>query len=213
MNKKRILCYGDSNTWGFSPVDGHRQKRRWTRLLDLEQAEIIEEGLNSRTAVGFDVFQPHKCGYPDFIRALQTHMPLDLVVVMLGTNDLKACYHYPAIQIANGLRAFVRDFLNPALWETSPMSQLLIVSPIHLSDSIAAKSGPGGTFNEESVRQSHLLADEIKAAIEPYPVHFFDASLAAEPSEADGLHMDEENHEKLAEAMRKEILRILPELK
>ena len=49
IQKKRILCYGDSNTWGFSPYDGHRQARRWTRLLNLDQTEIIEEGLNSRT--------------------------------------------------------------------------------------------------------------------------------------------------------------------
>ncbi|MCI9040972.1 GDSL-type esterase/lipase family protein [Dubosiella newyorkensis] len=211
IQKKRILCYGDSNTWGFSPYDGHRQARRWTRLLNLDQTEIIEEGLNSRTAIGYDIFQPHKCGYPDFIRALQTHSPLDLVIVMLGTNDLKTCYHYPAVQIANGLRAFVREFLNPTLWESSPMPQLMIVAPILLGEQIPVLGGVAAGFNEYSFEQSKLLSSEIQNAIAPYPVHFFDASTIAFASEADGLHMDEENHQKLAFALRKAILDILPE--
>lgn len=209
MSKKRILCYGDSNTWGFSPFDGHRQEKRWTRSLNLDNAEIIEEGLNSRTAAGYDVFQPHKCGYPDFIRALQSHQPLDLIVLMLGTNDLKACYHYPAVQIANALRAFVREWQNPSLWEAYPRPELLIVAPIHLSDNLAQLEGTGGGFDAYSLEQSHLLAGAIEKAIEPYPVHFLNGSKYAVASKVDGLHMDEENHQKLACAITQKIGEIL----
>lgn len=150
-----------------------------------------------------------------FKTMLSSHKPLDLVVLMLGTNDLKSPYHNSARNIALGLREYVRQWTNPSLYEDSPMPALLIVSPIHLGDHLPELAGEGGSFNEYSLKQSHLLAGEIEKAIEPYrkdfPVHFLDASQFAGPSQEDGLHMLEEEHRKLADAISRKIRDILGE--
>ncbi|MBQ9959278.1 MAG: acylhydrolase, partial [Oscillospiraceae bacterium] len=99
--EKRILCYGDSNTWGYIGGVGERFGRdvRWTgRLQTLLGSDytVIEEGLNSRTTVWDDPVEMHKNGYTYLMPCLQTHRPLDLVIIMLGTNDLERRFHVPA---------------------------------------------------------------------------------------------------------------------
>lgn len=207
--KKRILCFGDSNTWGFSPADGTRMDNRWTRLLDLDNAEILEEGLNSRNAFSMDEYAPEKCGIHAFKMMLMSHKPLDAVVVMLGTNDLKAHYHNTARNIACGLREYVRLYLNPTLYEGVPMPKLLIVSPIHFGDEIEQREGEGGMFDGRSLQQSKLLAKEIEAALAGYPVEFLDAAQFAKPSNIDCIHMNEENHALLAKGISDKLSKML----
>lgn len=211
---RRILCFGDSNTWGFSPHEYKRLDSRWTRRLDLPEGafEIIEEGLCSRNAVCIDTFQPEKCGFRDFTMAIQSHHPLDLIIVMLGTNDLKACYHSTARFIANGIRQYVREYMNPTLFEGMPAPEMLVIAPVLLHEKLPAIEGEGGTFDARSVQQSRLLADHIRQAIEPYPVHFMNAADYARASDLDGLHMDKENHALLARAISQKIQEILPDL-
>ena len=98
---------------------------RWTRLLNTAgtlDAEILEEGLNSRNAVCRDHHMPEKCGYDAWKMMLLSHKPLDAVVLMLGTNDLKSTYHCSARYIANGLREYVREWMNPTLYEGNSRS-------------------------------------------------------------------------------------------
>ena len=90
---KTILCYGDSNTWGFEPVTRNLYGRteRWTGILRQELGldyDVIEEGLNGRTTVWDDPIEGHKNGKEQIIPILKSHQPLDLVTIMLGTNDL-----------------------------------------------------------------------------------------------------------------------------
>ena len=91
---KHVLCYGDSNTWGFTPVTGKRydEHTRWTGLLqDLlgDAWRVHEAGLNARTSIYDDPFKPYLNGR-DMIRGiLVSEKPLDVVVLSLGTNDLK----------------------------------------------------------------------------------------------------------------------------
>lgn len=202
----RILCYGDSNTWGFCPEDGHRMDGRWTRRLDLPfEAEVLEEGLNSRNAVCKDPHQPEKCGFDMWKMMLLSHKPLDVVVLMLGTNDLKSTYHCSARYIANGIREYVREWMNPTLYEGFHQPQLLVVTPLLLRDHLPLLEGEGGGFNEYSVAQSKLLAQEVHKALTPYPVEIMDAADFASASDADGLHMTESEHGKLAAAISKKI--------
>lgn len=200
---KRVLCYGDSNTWGFSPKDGHRMDERWTRLLAAKnpELEVLEEGLNSRNAVCKDAHMPEKCGFDSFKMMLMSHKPLDLIILMLGTNDLKVTYHCSAKYIAQGLREYIRTWMNPTLYEDTPRPQLLILAPILLGDGLPEKEGVSGNFDARSLEQSEHLAEEIRKICDEYPVAFFDASLYAKASELDSLHMDEANHQQLAEAL------------
>lgn len=211
MTKKRILCFGDSNTWGFSPEDGHRMDQRWTRRLNPAgfETEILEEGLNSRNAVCRDPHMPEKCGYDSWKMMLMSHKPLDAVILMLGTNDLKSTYHCSARYIANGLREYVREWMNPTLYEGTAQPALLVVSPILLSGKLPELEGEGGGFNEYSRKQSLLLWDEVKASLAPYPVTLLNAADFARASDLDGLHMDEDNHAKLAAAISRTLENML----
>lgn len=94
---RSIMCYGDSNTWGYNPATGSRFSRdgRWTGVLRQELSdgyEIIEEGLNGRTTVWNDPIEGYKNGKEQLIPCLETNKPLDMVIIMLGTNDLKVLF-------------------------------------------------------------------------------------------------------------------------
>ena len=101
---KRILCFGDSNTWGFAPKDGYRfdENTRWTGLVQkaLPQYKIIEEGLNGRTALWDDPIEGYKNGKEYLIPCLASQSPLDLVILMLGTNDCKTRFALTASDVA-----------------------------------------------------------------------------------------------------------------
>ena len=106
---KKILCYGDSNTWGYNPHTELRYPRavRWTGVLQrgLGPAyHVIEEGLNGRTTVWDDPIEGYKSGKEYLVPCLETHKPMDLVVIMLGTNDLKHRFSLTAFDIATGRR-------------------------------------------------------------------------------------------------------------
>lgn len=120
FNKQiRILCYGDSNTWGYiSGSDHKRYENRWTKILSEllgERFEIIEEGLNSRTLISNDIRpgKEGKNGYEYLIPCLDTHDPIDLVILMLGTNELKSSYNKTAEEIGVILeKYFIKTILN-----------------------------------------------------------------------------------------------------
>ena len=88
----RVLCYGDSNTWGFTPVDGFRNPNRWSRILSdlLEDCEIIEEGLNARTLDSTEDVEPHKNGFNYFLPCLESHYEFDyLILILLFVKDYR----------------------------------------------------------------------------------------------------------------------------
>ena len=108
---KSVLCFGDSNTWGYDPDASlaspfpirHPHDVRWTGVLARELGagwRVIEEGQNGRTTVFEDPLTPHRKGLDYLPAALESHKPLDAVVLMLGTNDLKVIFSAPANQIA-----------------------------------------------------------------------------------------------------------------
>jgi lysophospholipase L1-like esterase len=116
---KTILCYGDSNTHGIPSNDEDDVRLpadvRWTGRLQLllgEGYDVIEEGLSGRTTnVDYDD-RPGANGRPYFAPCLQTHHPLDVVVIMLGTNDLKLQFDRPATAIADALSGYIDDIAN-----------------------------------------------------------------------------------------------------
>ena len=110
---KTILCYGDSNTWGYNPSMGGRYARdeRWPGVLRKELGEgylVIEEGLNGRTTVWDDPIEGYKNGKTYLVPCLETHKPLDLVIILLGTNDLKMRFSVSALIQAAGRRSRVQ---------------------------------------------------------------------------------------------------------
>ena len=136
--KKRILCYGDSNTWGYISGTDHQrygEKERWTKILaELlgDEFEIIEEGLNSRTLISNDLRpgKEGKNGYEYLIPCLDSHDPIDLTVLMLGTNELKATYNKSIEEIGEIFETyFVKTILNRKSQISDSYSKLLVVAP------------------------------------------------------------------------------------
>ncbi|MCL1979506.1 MAG: GDSL-type esterase/lipase family protein, partial [Proteobacteria bacterium] len=110
---RRILCYGDSNTWGYDPVtmDRFDETTRWPRVAGQVLGhgwEVIEEGLGGRTTVWDDPIEGYKNGRDYLIPCLESHRPLDLVVLLLGTNDLKQRFSLSAYDVAQGAGVLVR---------------------------------------------------------------------------------------------------------
>ena len=210
---KRILCYGDSNTFGHNPIDGSRLPRgqRWTGILaDLlgDGYEILEEGLCSRTTV-------HECpdaegmsGLPYLAPCLLSHRPVDLVILMLGTNDLQVPFSAIPLTVARGAEALVRK-IRATLLPPEPQPQILLVSPILIGDvSVNPVFGPLFGF-ERAQEYSRRLAPYYEDIAQRWGCAFLDAAKAASPSPIDGLHMDPSEHEKLARAFAAKIRELL----
>lgn len=208
----RILCIGDSNTWGYDPVDGFRHKNRWTRVLArlMPEHEIIEEGLNGRTILSVDPYIPERCLIHNLKLILMSHKPVDMVVLMVGSNELKNTFLHTAKNIAHGIDECINIILDKNMWDRFNVPKLLVVSPILIRDEMVTNGGIFAIeFDEISVRESKLLAEEYKKICDKYQLEFMDASLYAEASLVDNLHMDEENHNKLGKAMYEKIVGVI----
>jgi len=211
---KRILCYGDSNTWGYDAVNHFRFPAdiRWTGVMSRalgEEYQVIEEGLNARTTVWDDPFEPGKNGKTVITPELASHCPLDLVIIMLGTNDLKSRFGVSACDISVGAGVLVELALaskSGDLWGT-PM--VLLVSPIHIGDNIR-DSEFGEFFDTNTVvevsRQLSACYQKVAAA---YGCAFFDAATVAKPSPVDALHLDEAGHHQLGLALAEQVKNLL----
>ncbi len=200
---KTILCFGDSNTWGYDPETTLRYPRgvRWTSLLQkaLPGYCILEEGLGGRTTVFDDAMSYGRRGVDYLPVALETHDPVDLVLLMLGTNDCKARFRCTAGEIAEGMEALVDAVRAPAR-HLRQQPDILIVAPAPMDADALARGGMRHMFNEWSVEQSRRLSPYYKELAHRMGVHFFDAGRAA-IADADGVHLSPAGHAALAEAL------------
>jgi lysophospholipase L1-like esterase len=201
----RVLCFGDSNTHG-APADDPEYVRlgpdvRWTgRLQSLlgDEYDVIEEGLSGRTTDVDYVDRPHCNGRTYFPAALMSHHPLDLLVVMLGSNDFKTCFERSAPAIADALHGYVDDVATYVTDRDGRTPPILLLSPILLDDSITAYVDPTGNgFDDRSLAASRGLAAEIQGVAEDRGVLFADAASVARAG-GDALHLTRDSHEPLA---------------
>ena len=208
---KNILCFGDSNTFGSDPHGGrHPYGVRWTgRLQQLlgDGYRVIEEGCGGRTTVFEDEIELGRCGRTSLPVCLSTHKPLDLVILMLGTNDLKARFSLTGWDLRQAMEQLLRiiDTYPYAPWYEKP--QVLLVSPIRIGPRVA--EGPFGCFTAEAAERSLLFPAAYRAAAEACGAHFLDAASVASPSEEDQLHMDAAGHAALADALCDKVRAIL----
>lgn len=203
---KSILCYGDSNTYGVNPFTGARwpKEGRWPGILQKRfehEVEVIEEGLGGRTTVWDDPLADGRNGKKALPMLLDSHKPLDLIIIMLGTNDLKERFQALPEDIACGvgqLTGIIRSHFS-----IGPCGQpeILLVSPICLGIDVEHSVYSG--FQNSAVKKSKLLAPLIQKQAELYGCLFLDASSVAVPNCADMLHMDKKSHAALADAIQK----------
>ncbi len=206
---KTILCYGDSLTWGYDPGTGRRiaRDKRWPGVLsnDLNDYFVIEEGLNSRTTVWDDPLHgKYKNGMKYIIPCLASHRPLDLVILFLGTNDLKTRFSLSAVEIADGIRVLVDIILKSEAGHYENAPGLLLVAPPLITE----LSNFADEF-ESGKAKSHQLGPHYKQVAEEFGIHFLDASKVVTASNLDGIHLEVNEHVKLGHIMADKVKEIL----
>ena len=206
---KNILCFGDSNTWGYSPLDGSRYSHdiRWTGVLQRSLGDgfrVIEEGLNGRTNVTNEEERPIRSGLDVLPVLLESHRPLDLVVIMLGTNDLKHDFDLSAEQIADGARQVCRSVIDCEYLMDNP-PQILLISPTQVELMTEEEQG----LFIGAIEKSHELARHYQAVAEDLGIHFLDASKIVVKTDLDGVHWDADQHYKFGESLSITIRKII----
>ena len=198
---KQILCFGDSNTFGLIPGTGNRYdwNIRWTGILDKNLREkgyrIIEEGLCGRTTVFDDSFREGRKGADILPTLLESHNPIDIVILMLGTNDCKTIYNATAETIGKGIQRLLQQ-----IKQKSPQAKIILVSPIYLGQGVGEK-GFDSEFDDSSVETSENLHKVYNRIADENEIYYLKASGYANPSPQDREHLDENGHRKLAEGL------------
>lgn len=206
---KTVLCFGDSNTWGYDPATKERFPRhiRWTGVLASAlgpEYQVIEEGLNGRTTVWNDPIEGYKNGHDYLIPCLETHRPIDLVILMLGTNDLKKRFSVSAFDIANSAGVLVGVIANSAAGPGGVAPHVLLMAP----PPVAALSEFAEMF-EGSQEKSLKFGMHYRRVAEERACHFLDTGDLIHSSNLDGIHFEPGDHRKLGEAVANEVRRIL----
>ena len=206
---KTVLCYGDSNTWGYDPETKGRFPIdvRWPGALREilgPEYHIIEEGQCGRTTVWNDPIEGYKNGKEYLIPCLDSHKPIDLVVIMLGTNDLKKRFSLSASDIAAGAGVLADVVKKSGAGPKGCPPQVLLISPPAVGD--IRKSEYEEMFGSDNcVEVSKKFGPHFKRVAETYGCGFMDAAAFILPSPIDAIHFHAAEHKKLAEAVAREV--------
>ncbi|MZI95562.1 hydrolase [Vibrio sp. CAIM 722] len=215
-NIKNILCFGDSLTWGWIPqphsVPSQRYAldKRWTGVMARAlgaQFNVIEEGLNARTTNIDDPLDTRVNGANYFPTSLASHLPLDLVIIMLGTNDTKPSFNQTPQRIAEGMSLLVSQARGSAggIGAAYPAPKVLVVSPPPL----APMPDPWfGVMYEGGHEKTLQLPKYYKMMADFMKVMFFDAGSVVRTDGCDGIHLSEESNKTLGLAMAEKVLQI-----
>ena len=206
---KTILCYGDSNTWGYDPATQSRYPRdgRWPGVLRTELGEgylVIEEGLNGRTTVWDDPIELDKNGATYLRPCIQTHKPLDLVTIMLGTNDLKTRFSLPAYDIASGAGVLVDIVRKSNTGIDGGAPQVLLIAPPQAVELTAFAE-----MFEDAVEKSKGFAKHYRRVANEKGCHFLNAGEFVESSPLDGIHLESDMQAALGKAVTAKVKAIL----
>lgn len=206
MSERRIVCFGDSNTWGYNPENGTRydENTRWTKLLEKKLGgdfRIIEEGQNGRTIANPDPWEwGTKCGMDQILPIVESHMPMEALVIMLGSNDLKSKFNLPAPDIAGSLQNMLKSIKGHCKYYLgAPDLKILVIAPPAIGDDFA--NSPFVEFFDTAsvIEKSKELSRWYKLVAEQFGCDFLDATAEISGGPIDSLHMSPEGHAKLAE--------------
>ncbi len=210
---KQIFIYGDSLTWGIVP--GTRERlpfdKRWPHVLekhlnrDNENYRVIENCLNGRRTAWQDPFKSGRNGLEGIEQQMEIYSPLELVILMLGTNDFQSVHNNTAWHAAQGLKSLVLAIQRAPVEPTLKIPPILIIAPPEISE-------PRGDAVEkffEGDDRCAGLAEEYSNISNELGCHFFDAGEVIKPSPFDGVHLDANGHHKLGDALLKKVSEIL----
>ena len=206
---KTILCYGDSNTWGYEPATKERYSRgeRWTGILQQElgaEYYIVEEGLNGRTTVWDDPIEGYKNGKEQLIPCLTSHKPIDLVTIMLGTNDLKRRFSLGAYDIAEGAGVLVNIVQKSDCGPQEDAPKVLLMAP----PPVANLTEYAEMFEAAEVK-SRRFSEHYRRVAQEYGCEFLDTAQVIVSSDLDGIHFEVSEHQKLGQTVAAQVREML----
>ncbi|MEQ8716390.1 MAG: SGNH/GDSL hydrolase family protein [Acidimicrobiales bacterium] len=206
-----VMCFGDSNTWGHPPIESldvsvrrYDRTQRWPGVMADALGDgfvVIEEGLNGRTTVFDDPVEgADRNGLTYLPACLESHKPLDVVVIMLGTNDLKGRFAASAFDVAWGAARLVEVARTGGYGREGSAPEIVLVAPPRL--------GPLSTFAELFVggeAKSALLSERLRGFAATLDCGFMDAAQLVETSSVDGIHLGPEAHHLLGRALAEQV--------
>ena len=195
---QHILVYSDSLSWGIIPTTRRRLPfdKRWPGVMEIalcssgNKVRVIEDCLNGRRTAWDDPFKPGRNSLVGLAQRIEIHSPLELVVLMLGTNDFQSMHEHNAWHSSQGILALITAIRTAPIEPGMPVPQILVVAP----PAIQTPKGPIAPKFEGGERKCLGLAAAYRKVCEEADCHFFDASSVITSSNVDGVHVDAEQH-------------------
>ena len=193
---KNVLCFGDSNTFGFNPENGSRYDKntRWTGALQTlckDNFHIIEAGCNNRTAFSDNLAGKMFTGYKILPELLNSN--LDCVILAIGVNDLQFQYNASLDDIKNGISNLVKMVKN-----TVQNAQIILISQTDITENVLKSPIFSTLFDKGSIEKSKHLAKIYEQIALENNCDFIDLNKIASTSAIDGLHFEPQEHKKIA---------------
>lgn len=212
---KTILCYGDSNTWGFYYGTGGRfsPEERWPNIMQQlgSNFHVIEEGLNGRTAGHDDPnddYPEARNGRKTLIPCLRSHYPLDLVIIMLGTNDMKAKFSMTADAIAKDIGILANMAWKDLCFHQGYEPKILLAAPVLIAPTIETSPFGEEFGGERALPKSAALADALRRTAERCSCSFLNAAESSEANPIDAIHLSRESHRSFGMAVAQKVQEI-----
>jgi len=207
---KQILVYSDSLTWGIIPSTRQRLSfhDRWPGVMEnvlneeTRKYRVIENCLNGRRTVWDDPFKPGRNGLDGIGQAVEMHSPLELVILMLGTNDFQSMHQHNSWHAAQGIRSLISAIRQAPIEPGMPIPKILLLvpPPIQSPKGPVAPKFEGGEIKCQGLaREYGVVASELECA-------FFDCSSVTSSSEIDGIHLDKDQHHILGKAVASKVI-------
>ncbi len=206
--KKQILCFGDSNTHGLNAIDASRfdENARWPKLLSNDYS-IIEEGLSGRTTVFDDPITEGLSALNYITPCLMSHKPIDLLIIMLGTNDTKERFSSSPQVIGLGLKRLILKAQKSDCWANKPNILIITpkaIEPDYLKTEVVKTMGLGCDVKAKELSTVYELISK------EYGCHYLDANeIVTNYNTIDYMHLDEVGHKQLAHKLNKLIPKLL----
>ncbi|WP_339319119.1 SGNH/GDSL hydrolase family protein [Paenibacillus sp. FSL R10-2734] len=211
--KRTIVCFGDSNTWGYDAETDHRfnDEIRWTGLLHTELGDayrVIEEGLPGRTSVSEDPLFEGLAGISYLYPCLMSHAPLDLVVIMLGTNDTKERFALTSYNIAQGIVRLALKARASGAGLDGKAPEVLVIAPPPIGAAYI-HTPIGKSMGSNCSEKSIELSEHLAALLTGTDIHFMDSREDVSMNEIDYMHLDQQGHRNMADLVQYHVKRIL----